>query len=654
MVTYNKYLIFGIIVILMFVSSTFSPYPNREIKLEPPAEGIYLSAFPDFGGSEDKVSAEKIFDFCKLSGRKITWAYFSNNWDNGIKFPEKCVNIIHLSGFTPYVRLMPRTTFEEGKKDPTYSMQKIVDGKFDRDLIQWAKKAKQLKYPIIAEFAPEPNGNWFPWSGVFNGGAERTGYGNPLLPDGPERYRDAYRHIITLFRKEGVKNITWVFHIDANSFLDEEWNSMKAYYPGDKYIDWIGISTYGALQPGEEWVSFKAVMDKAYPELSKISKNKPLAVLEFGVIEYSKDKFRKAKWITNAFNTIKSGRYPRIKALSYWNEKWQNEDETYSDLRINSSEETLNAYRRGANSPIFVTRPYFSNWDENKIYSMNNVNDFLYQLQNIDLEKIGKTKFDLVITDYSKDGSDKEKFTPEEIYKLKNSAGGQKIVLAYLSIGEAEDYRWYWDSTWDKNKDGIPDKDAPDWLGPENPEWEGDYLVKYWKEGWKKIVFNYIDRVIDAGFNGIYLDTVDTYEYWKDHANDKTTRDKAEMRMVSFVKEISDYIHRKKGEQNFLIFVQNAEELGIYKDYLNAVDGIGKEDLWFNGNKPQPSSYTQESIKYLNIFKNNGKTVLVTDYVRKKPLVDKFYSSVIDSGFIPYATTRALDRLTVNPGHEPD
>jgi len=69
MVTYNKYLIFGIIVILMFVSSTFSPYPNREIKLEPPAEGIYLSAFPDFGGSEDKVSAEKIFDFCNLSGR---------------------------------------------------------------------------------------------------------------------------------------------------------------------------------------------------------------------------------------------------------------------------------------------------------------------------------------------------------------------------------------------------------------------------------------------------------------------------------------------------------------------------------------------------------------------------------------------------------
>ena len=654
MVTCGKHLILGIFVILMFISSTFFPYPNKQLKLMPPEKGIYLSAFPNFGGSEDKVSAEKISDFCELSGRKITWAYFSNNWNNGIKFPEKCINIIHLSGFTPYVRLMPRTNFEEGKKDSTYSMQKIIDGKFDSDLIRWAKKDKQLKYPIIVEFAPEPNGNWFPWSGVFNGGEKTTGYGDPILPDGPERYRDAYRHIIDIFKSEGVKNITWMFHIDAHSMPSEKWNSMKAYYPGDNYIDWIGVSAYGALQPGDDWISFKDVMDKAYPELSNISKSKPLAVLEFGIIKDSKNKLRKARWITQAFNIIKTGRYPRIKAISYWDEKWQNEDETYSDLRINSSVEALNAYRKGVNSPIFVTKPHFSNWDENKIYSMNNVNDFLYQLQNIDLEKISKTKFDLVIMDYSKDGSDEQRFTPEEIYKLENSAGGQKIVLSYLSIGEAEDYRWYWDDAWDKNKDGVPDKGAPTWLGTENPDWEGNYRVRYWDEGWKKIVFSYIDKIIDAGFNGVYLDTVDTYEYWKDNGSDKETREKAETRMTYFVKQISDYIHNKKGKYDFLIFVQNAEELGTDKNYLNAVDGIGKEDLWFDGNKPQPASYTEESIKYLNLFKNSGKTVLITDYVRKVPLIDKFYLNAIDNGFIPYATVRNLDQLIVNPGHEPD
>jgi cysteinyl-tRNA synthetase len=70
-------------------------------------------------------------------------------------------------------------------------------------------------------------------------------------------------------------------------------------------------------------------------------------------------------------------------------------------------------------------------------------NDFVYQLQNVNLSAIGKTKFDLVVMDYSRDGSDERKFSAEEIEALKTSPGGRKRVLAYMSIGEAEDYRFY-------------------------------------------------------------------------------------------------------------------------------------------------------------------------------------------------------------------
>ena len=65
-------------------------------------------------------------------------------------------------------------------------------------------------------------------------------------------------------------------------------------------------------------------------------------------------------------------------------------------------------------------------------------NDFVYQLQGINLEAIGNTKFDLVVMDYSRDV---EKFTAGEISALKISPGGSKTVLSYMSIGEAEDYR---------------------------------------------------------------------------------------------------------------------------------------------------------------------------------------------------------------------
>ncbi len=61
-----------------------------------------------------------------------------------------------------------------------------------------------------------------------------------------------------------------------------------------------------------------------------------------------------------------------------------------------------------------------------------------------------------MIMDYSRDGSDEEKFTAREVGALKESPGGPKTVLSYMSIGEAEDYRWYWQRSWDANGAGKP------------------------------------------------------------------------------------------------------------------------------------------------------------------------------------------------------
>ena len=96
-------------------------------------------------------------------------------------------------------------------------------------------------------------------------------------------------------------------------------------------------------------------------------------------------------------------------------------------------------------------------------------NDFVYQLQNIDPDRVENTQFDLVIIDYSRDGCDEEKFSAAEIEGLKNSPGGQKTVLPYMSTGEVEDYRWYWQRSWDKNRDGKPDAGTPERLGRSTP-----------------------------------------------------------------------------------------------------------------------------------------------------------------------------------------
>ncbi len=266
-------------------SSTFITTANfNSDKLIEPNSGIYHSAFPDFGGTEDIVSLERIKDFETLTGKDIVWAYFSNNWYNSIHFPEEEVNTILSAGKIPFIRIMPRTSFDEGGPDPNYTMQKIIDGYFDTDLTQWAIDASKTNSPLLAEFGTEVNGNWFPWNGQYNGAGETTGYGDSDLPDGPERFRDAYRHIIEICNTNGANNITWFFHIDAYGKPNTSWNEIENYYPGDNYIDWLGVSAYGPQESNDNYQEFSEILDDIYPTLINLS-NKPIAILEFAITE---------------------------------------------------------------------------------------------------------------------------------------------------------------------------------------------------------------------------------------------------------------------------------------------------------------------------------------------------------------------------------
>ncbi len=327
------------------------------IKLIPHPYGIYHSAFPDFGGPEDRVSCSKIRNFEKLAGKKIVWAFFSNNWIGGIRFPAEQVREISRCGAIPFVRLMARSSFIYGP-DPVYTLQGIIDGEFDPQLRQWAREAKKYGGPLLVEFGVEMNGDWFPWSGYWNGAGETRGYGEPNFPDGPERFRDAYRHIIDLFRSQGADNITWFFHVNWDSWPQEEWNKIENYYPGSEYIDWVGVSVYGALEPDmrEMWdeLSFREGFLKFYRQVKEFAPQKPIAVEEFGVIQDP----RKPSWIRDAFNFIKN--FPGIKAISWWQERWENEDGSFSDLRINSSRASLEEYRLQVKSPLFKTLPLFN------------------------------------------------------------------------------------------------------------------------------------------------------------------------------------------------------------------------------------------------------------------------------------------------------
>ena len=96
-------------------------------------------------------------------------------------------------------------------------------------------------------------------------------------------------------------------------------------------------------------------MDRAYAEIAAISRNKPIALVETGVIEDLKSPSHKARWLNDTFKVLKANRYPRLKAYSYWNEvSWQPEG---NDLRVTSSAVTLSAFRAGIGDVFFTAVP---------------------------------------------------------------------------------------------------------------------------------------------------------------------------------------------------------------------------------------------------------------------------------------------------------
>ncbi|MET0440150.1 MAG: MJ1477/TM1410 family putative glycoside hydrolase [Devosia sp.] len=232
-----------------------------------------------------------------------------------------------------------------------------------------------------------------------------------------------------------------------------------------------------------------------------------------------------------------------------------------------------------------------------------------YQLQMVDPDLVADSPYDLMVIDYARDGSAEQAFSRSDVMAMKRRPdGGSRIVLAYLSIGEAEDYRFYWNRNWQAS--------APSWLGKENPDWPGNYAVRYWDTAWQDVILGgpeaYLDRIIAAGFDGVYLDRIDAF----DIADPTLSRARRMQVMVEFVSTIAAYA--RSAQPGFIVVGQNAEELLNYPDYAAAIDGVGKEDLFFglDGDGTLNSKgELRASLTPLQRFLASGKPVFLIEYL---------------------------------------
>jgi hypothetical protein len=318
--------------------------------VEPPPGKLYHGVFPGgTNGMGGDITSRELLVYQAAVGKHPTWVYFCNNWYESPAFPYRTAAWIRANGSVPYIRLMLLSSAGIPRPDPVYSLQRIIEGKFDRRLRKWMRAARDFASPLLAEYGVEVNGWWFPWNGLYN-----REHGSPA--DSVGRFREAYRHIIRLAREEGAHNIRWVFHVDPWDEPVEDWNRFENYYPGDEWIDWVGVSVYGRQVPKDRRaVSFRFQMDWVYDRLRRLT-NKPVIVCEFGTI---KDE-QQAAWAEAALADILGGRWPSIIGFSWWNATFKNDSVTgrRSDMRVQDNPALMAVFRRYvAKKENVISRP---------------------------------------------------------------------------------------------------------------------------------------------------------------------------------------------------------------------------------------------------------------------------------------------------------
>ncbi|MDO8682740.1 MAG: glycosyl hydrolase, partial [Armatimonadota bacterium] len=214
-----------------------------------------------------------------------------------------------------------------------YSSRNIAAGNSDAYIRLWARQIKEWGHPIILRTMHELNGTGS-LAAVADIPYGEAWYAKLYDVDGspinePQDSINAWRHIVDIFRAEGVTNVTWVWSVlswPSASFGGNNTIPMSSIYPGDGYVDWIGIECYNFSAPWQQ--CYGSNVSGAYLEASALSASKPMMMAEMGSREDPGDPIAKAEWIKSALalDRVQSipNIYPRVRGIFWWNsgETW--------------------------------------------------------------------------------------------------------------------------------------------------------------------------------------------------------------------------------------------------------------------------------------------------------------------------------------------
>ncbi len=323
-----------------FICFSKGKLPMGADKFEPPVSSkndtCILGAWSEEGNDGNFLAIPKTFESLFNTGsisKKIELVHFFKPFAAGgpkapnLYFNAPKINELFDKGYTPMITIEDHYVKVE-KKQRQPNLYSIVEGHFDYLFIEWAKRMKEVKGPVLLRILHEFNGDWYPWSIAKN-------------DNNAKLFIQAYQHIWTIFNSQNVTNVKFIWCPNSMSSPQQAWNFIMDAYPGDKYVDYVGLDVYnGAGDNGIPiWRSFRKEAIENYFLLTENFPTKPLIICETSSRERKTGEQgvlqNKAEWIGQMSEALKTD-LSKITAVTWFNQ--------YDQFKVNSSPEAQKSY----------------------------------------------------------------------------------------------------------------------------------------------------------------------------------------------------------------------------------------------------------------------------------------------------------------------
>ncbi len=272
-----------------------SPIPDDALlrgKIAVPPEGkLYHGVtFP-----EGQPSPEQVQAYREQAGKAAAWVGFTQNWADQRSFPVETATWIRSAGAIPYLWLqLPQQARDPDMPETPSLLEQILEKQLDEEWKAWTEAVKTFASPIMVAVGPVEVEN---------------------RAEAAQR-QALYQHVIRLVREQQVDNILWVYHPQVGS------PEFAADFPGDTFIDWLGLSLAFEPPTPEEWPSLRDQLDQIYAQAAAVSPRKPILLATLGPTTPPDPSEPGLVWLQTAFQDLLDLRWPRLIGFSWLESGW--------------------------------------------------------------------------------------------------------------------------------------------------------------------------------------------------------------------------------------------------------------------------------------------------------------------------------------------